>query len=98
MRAMVSTAIVTRNAVHGGVETMIALHQVFFDATVFVAGGINKARTCPFHYTYVDAREPAAAQARLTRLLRKDDGILYHWLPPWAQEGGPGAGQPWIEV
>ncbi len=34
-----NVAIVTRNAVHGGVETQIRLQQKLFDAPVFVAGG-----------------------------------------------------------
>ncbi len=95
---MPSVAIVTRNAVHGGVETMIAMHQQFFDAAVFVAGGSNHPETCPFHYTYIDGTNPAPAQMRLARLLRAYDIVIYHWLPSWAQESVRWADRPAIEV
>lgn len=95
---MLSVAIVTRNAAHGGVETMISMHQRFFDATVFVAGGSNHAETCPFRYLYIDAQDPAYASARLARLLRPFDIVIYHWLPSWAQESVRRADRPCIEV
>jgi glycosyltransferase involved in cell wall biosynthesis len=95
---MLSLAIVTRNAVHGGVETMVAQHQQMFDATVFVAGGTNHPDTCPFRYTYIDGETPARAQRQLARLLRQYDVIVYHWLPSWAQESVRQSDRPCIEV
>jgi glycosyltransferase involved in cell wall biosynthesis len=95
---MPSVAIVTRNAVYGGVETMVSQHQRLFDATVFVAGGSNQPETCPFRYTYVDDRNPARAYILLARWLRKFDVIIYHWLPSWAQESVRQSGRPCIEV
>lgn len=95
---MPSVAIVTRNAVHGGVETMVAMHQRFFDAAVFVTGGSNHPETCPFHYTYINGANPTSARARLARLLRPYDVVIYHWLPSWAQESIRWADRPSIEV
>ena len=95
---MPSVAIVTRNAVHGGVETMVAMHQRMFDATVFVAGGINHPETCPFRFTYIDGSNPAHAYAQLARRLRAFDVVIYHWLPAWAQQSIRRADRPAIEV
>lgn len=95
---MPSVAIVTRNAVHGGVETMVAMHQRSFDAEVFVAGGSNHPETCPFRYTYIDAKNPKRARAHLARLLRPYDVVIYHWLPSWAQESVRRVDRPSIEV
>lgn len=95
---MPSVAIVTRNATHGGVETMVAMHQRFFDATVFVAGGSNHPDTCPFRYTYIDAHDPSRASGQLARALRRYDVVIYHWLPIWAQESVRQADRPSIEV
>jgi glycosyltransferase involved in cell wall biosynthesis len=95
---MPSLAIVTRNAMHGGVETMVAQHQRLFDATVFVAGGSNQPETCPFRYTYINDRNPARAYLLLARLLRPFDVIIYHWLPSWAQESVRLSDRPCIEV
>jgi len=93
-----SVAIVTRNAIHGGVETMVAMHQRLFDATVFVAGGSDHPETCPFRYTYIDGMNPYRAHARLARLLRPFDVVIYHWLPSWAQESVRRADRPCVEV
>ena len=70
-------AIVTRNAVHGGVETQIRLQQLLFDAPVFVAGGA-KTDNPPFAYEYV------TGELELISKLRSFDVVLYHWPPPWA--------------
>lgn len=91
-------AIVTRNAMHGGVETMIALHQRFFDATVFAAGGYEMPDTCPFPYVYVGGPDIAQAQARLTGLLAAFDVIVYHWPLWWALEAIRACGKPSLEV
>lgn len=95
---MTSVAIVTRNATHGGVETMVAMHQRFFDATVFVAGGSNHPDTCPFRYTYIDAQDTSRAHVQLARALKRYDVVIYHWLPSWAQESVRRADKPSIEV
>lgn len=71
-------AIVTRNAIHGGVESQILLQQRTLGAVVLVAGGEEHPETCPFEYRYV------AAEEELLEALRGFDVILYHWPPPWA--------------
>jgi glycosyltransferase involved in cell wall biosynthesis len=93
-----SVAIVTRNGVHGGVETMVALHQQRFNATVFVAGGQNRPDTCPFPYTYIDAGSEVAARQRLASSLLPFDVVIYHWIPGWAQAAIRDAGVACIEV
>jgi glycosyltransferase involved in cell wall biosynthesis len=93
-----SVAIVTRNGLHGGVETMVALHQRCFNATVFVAGGQNRPDTCPFRYTYIDAGSEVAARQRLASSLLPFDVVIYHWIPGWAQAAIRDAGVPSIEV
>lgn len=72
-----NVAIVTRNAVHGGVETQIRLQQDLFDAPVFVAGGA-RTDSPPFSYEYV------TSERELCVKLRSFDVVLYHWPPPWA--------------
>ena len=91
-------AIVTRNAIHGGVESLIALHQKQFKADVFVAGGYNCPETCPFEYAYIDSAEELGARVELCKRLASYDLILYHWLPSWALEAIREAGRPSIEV
>jgi glycosyltransferase involved in cell wall biosynthesis len=75
-----NVAILTRNAIHGGVETMIATHQEYLDADVFVTGGHNTPDTCPFSYTYVTEADADP----LANRLGKYDVVIYHWVPPWA--------------
>jgi glycosyltransferase involved in cell wall biosynthesis len=73
------TCIITRNAIHGGVETLIRMEQEALHADVIVAGGHNNALgTCPFEYRYVSTYKEL-----LTALLDYDV-VLYHWLPDWA--------------
>ena len=85
-------AIVTKNAIHGGVETIISLHQQLFRADVFVAGGYQIPETCPFEYTYLqDGPE-------LTEALLPYDVIEYHWPPAWAVEAIRQANRPSVEV
>ena len=91
-------AIVTRNGIHGGVETLIAIHQKYFRADVFVAGGINQPETCPFSYTYISATDVKKAQQELVSVLRDYDVIEYHWLPSWAVEAIFLADKPSVEV
>jgi polysaccharide pyruvyl transferase CsaB len=91
-------AIVTRNAMHGGVETLIALHQKYFRADVFVAGGYHFKDLCPFEYVYIPSENPERARSELETSLKKYDLIVYHWLPPWALEAIRESGKPSIEV
>jgi glycosyltransferase involved in cell wall biosynthesis len=95
---MTKLAIVTRNAIHGGVETMIALHQRYFEATVFVAGGHNRPDTCPFPFTYVLGKDPAQATGVLASALAPFDAVIYHWLPDWAVAAVKTSGKPCLEV
>lgn len=94
---MLTVAIVTRNAIHGGVESMIAMHQRYLNAMVFVAGGYNRPDTCPFRYVYLDDHDPVMSAQRLLRYLRGFDVIIYHWLPEWAVEAVRAADRPCIE-
>jgi len=91
-------AIVTRNAIHGGVESLVALHQEYFPADVFVAGGINQPKTCPFSYTYIDAKNGKKAHEDLALLLRDYDVVEYHWPPPWAVQAIASTKKPCVEV
>lgn len=69
----------TKNAIHGGVESLIRLESEKLNADVFVAGGLNNYEgTCPFTYQYVDN------YSELVNCLRQYEGVLYHWLPTWA--------------
>ncbi|MDR9788162.1 MAG: glycosyltransferase [Peptococcaceae bacterium MAG4] len=86
------TVIVTRNAYHGGVETLIKLESYGIKAPVIVAGGLNDpAKTCPFTYTYVSTYEELRDQ------LQHFDVILYHWPLDWAVEAIKDSGLPSIE-
>ena len=91
-------AIVTRNANHGGVETLIELHQKYFKADVFVAGGHNQKETCPFDYIYIDGRSEENAIFKLSSYLRHYDVIEYHWIPEWAVKAVKETGKPSVEV
>lgn len=83
-------AIVTKNAVHGGVETQIALQQVGLNASVFVAGG-PRSPLCPFDYEHVTTEEALLAA------LRPFDAVLYHWPPDWAVRAIARSGLPSVE-
>lgn len=72
--------ILTRNAIHGGVESLIREEAKGLGAPVVVCGGHDKRETCPFEYTRAD--NPAT----LERIIQKFDIILYHWLPDWCLE------------
>lgn len=85
-------AIITQNAIHGGVETIIEMHARLLGAPVFVAGGLdNPYGTCPFEYTRTDTPEA------LTKALIGTDAIIYHWLPRWATYAIKATGIPAIE-
>ncbi|MDR5826165.1 glycosyltransferase [Caballeronia sp. LZ043] len=72
--------ILTRNAIHGGVESLIREEARILNAPVIVCGGHDKFDTCPFTYTRADDRET------LSRALNGFDVVLYHWIPEWAVE------------
>lgn len=69
--------ILTRNAIHGGVESLIREEAKGLNAPVVVCGGHDRKDTCPFEYTRAD--DPKA----LARIVANHDVILYHWLPDW---------------
>ncbi len=69
--------ILTRNAIHGGVESLIREESKGLNAPVVVCGGHDRKDTCPFEYTRAD--DPKA----LERAISGYDVILYHWLPDW---------------
>lgn len=69
--------ILTRNAIHGGVESLIREEAKGLNAPVVVCGGHDRKDTCPFDYTRAD--NPKA----LARVIAEYDIILYHWLPDW---------------
>ncbi|MDT8897883.1 glycosyltransferase [Thermanaerothrix sp. 4228-RoL] len=84
--------IVTKNAIHGGVETLIALEAKYLNATVIVAGGYNDPfNTCPFNYKYVSTYE------ELIKALREYDIVLYHWPMEWAVQAIKDSGLPSVE-
>lgn len=70
--------ILTRNAIHGGVESLIREEARLLNAPVIVCGGHDFKDTCPFEYSRAD---DAGA---LERAIADYDVILYHWLPDWA--------------
>ncbi len=69
--------ILTRNAIHGGVESLIREEAKGLNAPVIVCGGHEKKDTCPFEYTRAD--DPKT----LSTAIAQYDVILYHWLPDW---------------
>ncbi len=69
-------AIVTKNAIHGGVEALIALHQRHTGAEVFVCGGFDQPELTPFTYTYCRT----ADDLRLALRQGRYEVIEYHWL------------------
>jgi glycosyltransferase involved in cell wall biosynthesis/peptidoglycan hydrolase CwlO-like protein len=70
--------ILTRNAIHGGVESLVREEARLLDAPVIVCGGHDRKDTCPFEYSRADD-----ARA-LVKAIADYDVILYHWLPDWA--------------
>lgn len=83
--------ILTRNAIHGGVESLIREQQFVLHAPVMVCGGHDFPETCPFEYTYIDKA------AALSQVLQEYDAILYHWLPDWAVEVVKNSGKTSLE-
>jgi len=84
--------IVTKNAIHGGVESLIALHQKYLNAEVIVAGGHNFPETCPFRYKYIESFD------QLLEELKNFDVISYHWPPDWAVQAVKTSGLPCVET
>ena len=71
--------ILTRNAIHGGVESLICLEQKALDADVIVTGGAkDELGTCPFDYRYVTTYKQLLSE------LVAYDVVIYHWIPDWA--------------
>lgn len=74
-------AIVTANAIHGGVETIVEMHGRLLNAPIYVAGGLRDPyQSCPFDYTRADT------PAELEQALDLCDVVIYHWLPRWATD------------
>lgn len=73
-----SWVILTRNAIHGGVESIIREQNKLLNAPVVVCGGLDEKDTCPFDYIRADS------SSELKDIIRDYDVILYHWLPNWA--------------
>ncbi len=72
--------ILTRNAVHGGVESLIKQEIKYLNADVVVCGGLNNKATTPFSYTRADDK------VTLLHKLANYSEILYHWIPNYALE------------
>lgn len=71
--------IVTMNAIHGGVESLIKMEADYFGADVFVTGGHDDPfNSCPFSYAYIKTYK------ELLSHLTQYDVAVYHWLPDWA--------------
>ena len=83
--------ILTRNAIHGGVESLISQEAHYLKAPVIVCGGHNQPETCPFEYRRADDRRT------LRKELQNFDVILYHFIPDWAVEVVAESGKPSIE-
>lgn len=84
--------IVTRNAIHGGVESLVKLESKQLPADVIVAGGLNDPLgTCPFTYRYV------SSYPELMASLAGYDVVVYHWPLDWAVKAIRDSGLPSIE-
>ena len=71
--------IITRNAVHGGVESLIKSEMKYFNADVIVTGGLNDPyKSCPFEYKYIENYK------KLLSELLNYDICIYHYIPDWA--------------
>jgi glycosyltransferase involved in cell wall biosynthesis len=85
--------IITRNAIHGGVESLIKLESEGLGADVIVAGGLRDPfHSCPFPFTYVETYE------ELRDRLKKYDVVVYSWPYDWAVQAIRDSGLPSIEV
>jgi len=84
-------AIITRNAIHGGVELTVAQQAESLGADVIVAGGLERPSTCPFEYTRADTYDALKEQ------LRDYDVAVHHWNLPWAVQAIADSGIPNIE-
>ncbi len=78
MHPSASWVIFTRNAIHGGVESIIREQSKMLNAPVVVCGGLDEKDVCPFDYIRADS------SSALRDIIRDYDVILYHWLPNWA--------------
>lgn len=83
--------ILTRNAIHGGVESLIREEAKGLNAPVVVCGGHDRKDTCPFEYTRADNPRVLAS------VIAEYDIILYHWLPEWCLDVLRSSGKRCIE-
>ena len=83
--------ILTRNAIHGGVESLIREEAKGLNAPIVVCGGHDRKDTCQFEYTRAD--NPRV----LTSVITEYDIILYHWLPEWCLDVLRSSGKRCIE-
>ncbi|PAT39487.1 hypothetical protein CK623_10200 [Vandammella animalimorsus] len=83
--------ILTRNAIHGGVESLIREEAKGLNAPVVVCGGHDQKQTCPFEYTRADDPKTLAS------VISEYDVILYHWLPDWCLDVLRNSGKRCIE-
>ncbi|MDR1523392.1 MAG: glycosyltransferase family 4 protein, partial [Endomicrobium sp.] len=70
--------ILTRNAICGGVESIIKVEAELLDADVIVCGGLDYKELAPFEYVRADNRED------LLKQLVNYSLIIYHWIPDYA--------------
>jgi len=83
--------ILTRNAIHGGVESLIREEAKGLNAPIVVCGGHDRKDTCPFEYTRADNPRELAS------VISEYDIILYHWLPEWCLDVLRSSGKRCIE-
>lgn len=83
--------ILTRNATHGGVETIIKYEAIGLNADVIVCGGMDCKKMCPFPYTRADR------YTHLLKKLRHYQTIIYHWVPDYALKAVKDSKKPAIE-
>jgi glycosyltransferase involved in cell wall biosynthesis len=84
-------AILTRNATHGGVESIVASQAKLLGASVIVCGGLDNKKTCPFTYTRADSYDDLLAA------LQAYDIVIYHWLLDWGVHAVRDSGLPCVE-
>ncbi len=72
--------ILTRNAVLGGVESIIKHQSQIFGADVIVCGGLDCPYNTPFDYMRADDKSTLASK------LKGYSKVIYHWLPKYALE------------
>lgn len=91
-------AICTRNATHGGVESLIASHRNALlrrgdTVDVYVCGGVEQPVLTPFPYSYC-----ASAASLRAHLLPSYDVVEYHWVANEYVQAIRHSGLPCVEV